>query len=52
MTKNNKAEYTKYFTFNPASHITEIPVKAIRIEVPRSGCEITKKIGRINKTIG
>ena len=29
-----------------------IPLKAIKIDVPRSGCEITRKMGMINMTIG
>ena len=43
---------TKYLMLIPASHKTIIPLNAIKIDVPKSGCEITKKIG-INKiTIG
>ena len=33
----NKLEYIKYFKFIPASHNTIIPLKAIKIEVPKSG---------------
>ena len=28
--------------FKPASHITAIPLPAIKIDVPRSGCLITR----------
>ena len=34
---NKIVEITKYFTFIPANHNTEIPLNAIRIDVPRSG---------------
>ena len=38
-------EYIKYFTFIPASHKTTRPLKAIKIDVPRSGWDITRIIG-------
>ena len=36
----------------PASHNTISPLRAIKIEVPKSGWIVTKKIGNINITIG
>ena len=45
-------EKTKYFMFIPANHITIKPLKAISTDVPRSGWEITRKIGTIRTTIG
>ena len=51
-TKKITKEATKYFIFTPASQITTIPLKAIRIEVPRSGCETTRNIGIIKMLIG
>ena len=49
---NIKVAKTKYLIFIPANHKTIIPLNAIKIDVPRSGWVITKKIGIINTTIG
>jgi hypothetical protein len=42
-----KNEYIKYLMFRPESHITTRPLNPISIEVPKSGWDITSKIGRI-----
>ena len=42
----------KYFIFTPESQSTTTPLRAIKIEVPKSGCDTTNKIGRIKITIG
>ena len=38
-------EYIKYFILTPPNHRTINPLAAIRIEVPKSGCESTIIIG-------
>ena len=43
---------TKYLILIPANQSAIIPLKAIKIDVPRSGCDITRKIGMINITKG
>ena len=45
-------EYTKNFILIPANQSTTSPLKAINIEVPRSGWEITNAIGTARTTNG
>ena len=45
-------EYAKNFTLTPASQATTKPPAAINNDVPRSGCIITKRTGKIKTNIG
>ena len=50
--KNAKKEIPKNLALTPASQATTIPPAAIKREVPRSGCVITKSTGAIKATTG